>query len=77
MLRRFSSGINPQKCKKQIQIIASALESTFRRVNSSLASCTSAELASVLVRLQYSEPKTIFTNCRKSQPHSSGSTLAK
>lgn len=70
MLRRFSSGINPLKYKKQTQQIVSAFETTFRRVNLSLTGCSSAEPASVLVQLQYSEQKTIFTNCRKSQPHS-------
>ena len=48
MLRRFSSGISPLKCKKQTQKV-SAFDSTFRRANLSLASCTSAELASVSV----------------------------
>jgi len=70
MLRRFSSGTNPLKCKKQIQRIASAFESTFRRVNLSLAGCSSAEPASVLVQLLNSVQQTIFTTCRKSQPHS-------
>lgn len=49
MLRRFFLGINPQKCIKQVQINAPALKSTFRRVNLSLAGCSSAEPASVLV----------------------------
>ena len=70
MLRRFSSGISPLKCKKQMQLNASARESTFRRANVSLAGCSSAEPASVLVRLLISVQETIFTTCRKSQPHS-------
>jgi hypothetical protein len=50
MQRRFSQGISPLKCKEQKQNVASALRSTFRRVNLSLASCTSAELAYVSVQ---------------------------
>ena len=49
MLHRFSSGINPPECKKRLHD-TTAFASTFRRVNLSLASCSSAELASVLVR---------------------------
>ncbi len=53
MLRRFSSGISPLKYKKRIQINASASQSTFRRVNLSLAGCSSAEPASVLVHCKF------------------------
>ena len=53
-----------------MQLNASARESTFRRANVSLAGCSSAEPASVLVRLLISVQETIFTTCRKSQPHS-------
>lgn len=49
MLRRFSSGINPSEMSKAITESATAFTSTFRRVNLSLASCSSAELASVSV----------------------------
>ena len=49
MLHRFSSGIIPLKCKKQTQKV-SAFNTTFRRVNLSLTSCTPAELASVSVQ---------------------------
>ena len=52
MLRRFSSGISPLKYKKRMHINTSALQSTFRRVNLSLASCISAELASVQYKIQ-------------------------
>jgi hypothetical protein len=50
MQRRFSSGINPPEYKKRMQLNTSALQSTFCRVNLSLAGCSSAEPASVLVR---------------------------
>jgi len=41
------------------------------RMNLSPASCSSAELVSVLVHhLQISKNKTIFTNCRKMRPRS-------
>ena len=49
MQHRFSSGIAPLECKKQTHM-ASAFRSTFRRVNLSLMSCTSAELISVSAR---------------------------
>jgi hypothetical protein len=47
MLRRFSLGIQPSEISKAAAKYATALNSTFRRVNLSLASCSSAELASV------------------------------
>src|SRR5256885_8535430 len=50
MLRRFSSGMNPPECKKRLHENATALTSTFRRVNLSLAGCSSAEPASVSVQ---------------------------
>ena len=70
MQHRFSSGISPLKYKKRMLFNSSALLSTFRRVNSSLAGCSSAEPVSVSVREQNSILKTIFTNCQKSQPRS-------
>ena len=50
MLRRFSSGISPLKYEKRMHKNTSALQSTFRRVNLSLAGCSSAEPASVSVQ---------------------------
>lgn len=49
MLRRFSLGLIPSKMYKAGTNKCTCLLSTFRRVNLSLASCSSAELASVLV----------------------------
>ena len=49
MQHRFFSGILPQEYKKRLQIAATAFSSTFRRVNLSLVSCSSAELTSVSV----------------------------
>ena len=50
MLRRLSSGISPLKYEKRMHKNTSALQSTFRRVNLSLAGCSSAEPASVSVQ---------------------------
>lgn len=50
MQPRFSSGIHPQEYQKRLQDSATAPDTTFRRVNLSLASCSSAELASVWVQ---------------------------
>lgn len=50
MQLRFSSGIKPSEISKAIAKNATAFDSTFRRVNLSLASCSSAELASVSVQ---------------------------
>ncbi len=49
MLHRFCSGMNPLKYKKRLHKNATALNSTFRRVNLSLAGCSSAAPASVSV----------------------------
>ena len=49
MLRRFSSGLKPSEMYKAGTNKCTALNSTFRRVNLSLASCSAAELASVSV----------------------------
>lgn len=50
MLRRFSLGIKPSEIYKAGTKVCTCLLSTFRRVNLSLASCSSAELASVSVQ---------------------------
>ena len=49
MRHRFFIGIDPLKCKKQINML-SAFYLTFRRANLSLMGCTSAEPISVSVR---------------------------
>ena len=49
MRHRFIIGIDPLKCKKQINML-SAFYLTFRRANLSLMGCTSAEPISVSVR---------------------------
>ena len=49
MQRRFSKGIISLECKKRL-LNTTAFASTFHRVNLSLAGCSSAEPASVLVR---------------------------
>lgn len=49
MRHRFFIGIDPLKCKKQINML-SASYLTFRRANLSLMGCTSAEPISVSVR---------------------------
>lgn len=67
MQLEFLKGIAPRKCKKQMHN-TSALKTTFRRWNLSLAGCSPAEPASVLVHAQNSTQFTIFTNCLKSQP---------
>ena len=65
MLRRFSSGMVPLKCKKQAQLVP-AFVTTFRRANLSLASCTSAELASVLVQNNIQRIKLYLQTVEKS-----------
>ena len=65
MQHRFSSGMNPLEYKKRLQITATA-SSTFRRVNLSLASCTSAELASVSVRIKNQRIKLYLQTVEKS-----------
>ena len=65
MQRRFSLGMSPLKYKKQTQF-ASAFNSTFRRVNLSLAGCSSAEPASVSVRCKPQSKKLYLQLVKKS-----------
>lgn len=51
MRHRFFIGIDPLKCKKQINML-SASYLTFRRANLSLMGCTSAEPVSVRSKVQ-------------------------
>jgi hypothetical protein len=77
MLRRFSLGINPPEYKKRLHRNATAINSTFCRVNLSLASCTSAELASVLVQNKIHIIKLYLQPAEKSShvQHDSGKAL--
>jgi len=71
MQHRFFSGINPQKYhqKRAGAKYATRLQTILRRENLSLAGCSSAEPASVLVqREQNFNLISIFTTCQKSQP---------
>jgi hypothetical protein len=65
MLRRFSLGINSLECKKRL-LNTTAFASIFHRVNLSLAGCSSAEPASVLVRCKPQSKKLYLQLVKKS-----------